>query len=178
MKDILIADKYARAFYHLFPEACTLDATDRLMRVHQFFLSHKQALFFVSLPQIDGAHKQKIIHMLVHKVGLVDAYCTLYMLLLNQKRASLIADVTMQLRTIILQKHKVLECTIASSILLDEGACQQLRSFFEQETGHIVKAQYVVDTSLIAGIALRSETYAWEYSVRKQLDMVRNSLIR
>lgn len=178
MKDILIADKYARAFYDLFPAACGLDVTDKLMRVHRFFLSHKQAIFFVSLPQIDIAHKQKTIHLLMHTVGLPDAYCTLYMLLLNQKRAYLIADVTMQLRTIILQKNKVLECTIASSILLDEEARLQLRSFFERETGRTIRAHYVVDASLIAGIALRSETYTWEYSVRKQLDMVRNSLIR
>lgn len=178
MSDLLIADKYARAFYRLFPHLCGLDVIEKLAHVHQFFLSHKQAIFFLSLPQIDDAHKQKTLEVLLLQIGLSDSYGTLYMLLISHKRVHLLADVTLQLRQIIMQKHNVLECTIASSVPLDEGVRMQLCSFFERETGRTVKACYVVDASLIAGIALRSDTYTWEYSVRKQLDMLRNSLVR
>lgn len=178
MKDLLIADKYARAFYHIFPQVCTLEVSEKLFRLHQFFLSHKEAIFFLSLPQIDDAYKQRTIQALLRTVGLSDEYGTLYMLLISQRRVHLIADATLRLRHIILEKYKVLECTIASSVSLDIAVRAQLNSFFEREIGRAIKAHYVVDTSLIAGIALRSDTYVWEYSVRKQLDMVRNSLIR
>ncbi len=72
----------------------------------------------------------------------------------------------------------MLECVVATTQELANSEREALNVFFGQQTKHDMRAQYVIDKTLIAGIALRSDTYAWEYSIKKQLHSIKQSLIR
>lgn len=177
MNDRVLANRYAQAFYTIFPQACSVKSSDLLHQMNQFFSGHKKILFLLSLPQLTIHDKKKALQTMVHAIGLPEVYCTLYMLLMQHKRTFLITEVGIQLRRLILQKNNIQECEIVSSVVLTDEAQRQLRLLFEKKIRCTIMAHYTVDTSLIAGIALKSDTLAWEYSVRKQLHMIKQSLL-
>lgn len=177
MNNAVLARRYAYAFYNIFPRACTLEKSDLLHHINHFFMEHRKMIFFLALPQLNVKNKKKAIQIIVHTIGLPEEYSTLYMLLIQHKRTFLITDVGVQLRHIILEKNNIKECEIVSSVILSNEIQEKIRVLFEQKIECTIKAHFTVDTTLIAGIALKSDTLAWEYSVRKQLHMIKQSLL-
>lgn len=178
MSDRALAHKYAQAFYDVYPNACKMNMLDAIKNVCTFFSAHKKVLFFLGLPQLDVQIKQDAIARILQELKAPIALSALFVLLIAQRRAVLIPRVCAQLRTLILQKNNTIECAITSVQELDAQERETLRAFFERETKHDIHAQYDIDKTLIAGIAMRSTTYAWEYSIRKQLHTIKQSLIR
>ena len=178
MSSGVLARRYAQAYCNLFSSSCTPNIIEKLAQMNAFFASHKKALFFLGLPQLALSVKKDALTALIEKIGLPKELDNLFLLLIAQKRAILIPQVCMQLRELILQKNDILECTVSSAQELMQEERDMLIAFFAQLTKHDIRAQYVIDKTLIAGIAMHSTTYAWEYSIRKQLHTINQTLIR
>jgi len=177
MNHRVLAHKYANAFYRLFKDICSLDLLDTLQEIATFFSHNKNALFLLNVPQVTLQIKNDALHTITQKIGLPSKINSLFMLLVAHKRASLLPQVCMQLRAIILQKNNMVECEIATTQALTASERMKLSNFFSAQIKHDIRAQYVIDKTLIAGIALRSDTYAWEHSIKKQLHTIKQSLI-
>ena len=174
----VLARRYAQAYCGVFSQSCTVDMIKKLSQMSAFFASHKKALFFLGLPQLALSIKKDALRALIKKVGVPEDILSLFLLLIAHKRAVLIPQVCMQLRQLILQKNNMLECVVSSVHELAQDERDTLTTFFAQRTKHDIRAQYVIDKTLIAGIAMQSTTYAWEYSIRKQLHTLNQTLIR
>jgi len=174
----VLARRYAQAYCAVFSNVCSLDMIEKLSHIHAFFMSHKKALFMLGLPQIALVVKREALLSITERVGLSSDIVNLFVLLIVQKRAGLIPQVCVQLRELVLDNNNMIECTISSAQELIQEEKRAFDAFFTQHTKHAIKARYVVDETLIAGIAMQSTTYAWEYSIRKQLHTVNQMLIR
>jgi len=178
MNNGVLAHRYAQAYYRVFSQSCTLDILEQLAQIASFFTSHKDALFFLGLPQLALAEKKDALVALVNKIGLPKKLIDLFLLLITHKRSILIPRVCVQLRKLILQKNDTLECVVSSAQELAQEERDTLIAFFAQRTKQNIRARYTIDKTLIAGIAMRSTMYAWEYSIRKQLHTINQMLIR
>jgi len=177
MKNYVLARRYARAYCGLFPHACNKDLIERLDSLCGFLAQHKKVLFFLGLPQLAVSVKRSALDAIMQKLSLPQELVSLFLLVIAHKRAALLPQVCMQLRELVLVQNGMLECTIAAAQELSAAEKDELITFFSREIGCKIRAQYAIDKTLIAGVALRSTTYAWEYSIHKQLQTINQQLI-
>lgn len=173
----MLARRYAQAYYNIFTDACTVQVVPRIKKLCSFFVTHKKSVFFLGLPQLTIKEKEAALKKLMSTLELPQEMVLVFLLLIVQKRAYLIPYVCEQLCCLILDKNNILECTIATSHALKESEKESVRDFFAQQTHRVVQPQYVIDKTLIAGISITSSLYQWEYSIRKQLQMINQKLI-
>jgi ATP synthase F1 delta subunit len=165
-----IACKYARAFLAVFPKACTLSNLHSIKTAHHFLRHHKNALFFLNLPQFNDERKKSLIADLVAYCSLPDAFTNLFFLLINHNRPFYVPEV---LACIIEQYKKQtnsVEFSLESSHSLHGDDIETMKHFLQKILQKNIIATSSVNTSLIAGIRLHSNEYVWEYSVRKQIN--------
>jgi F0F1-type ATP synthase delta subunit len=66
---------------------------------------------------------------------------------------------------------------IKSAVALSQQEKDQIEKFLARKTGQDNIYTYHVDTRLIAGVRLRSQTLLWEHSIAQQLRQLELSLV-
>lgn len=74
------------------------------------------------------------------------------------------------------REHKgLLEVTCRTAVPLTDEQVAAIHEFLHEKTGKKIILIMVIDSSLLAGIRLQSETFLWEYSIGRQLQALRAS---
>lgn len=173
-KETFVARKYARAYLNVFGNDFTIEQFQAFEALGTFLSQHQRVLFFLQLRHIDDQKKQVILQDIVTKLKIPASFMHLVNLLLKDKRASLLEEVVNQVANLYKELNHVIPIAITTSHELNETSCAIIRNFIAQKTSCIVLAHKTVDPTLIAGLRIQSDTLLWEYSVRKQLQQIRN----
>ncbi len=129
----------------------------RLRAVAQFLRDHRQHFVYAhrslysAIFEIFGFHEPDIQSMLV--------------LLEQQQRLLLLPDVLYRVIDRYKQRHDIEYCRVSSALSLTEAQAEKIKKLLERLSGKKLWCFYETDSSLIAGIRARSETFVWEDSV-------------
>lgn len=174
----VIAKKYANAFLNVFIDQLSSQTMQQVCLLGDFLVRNHLLLSFLQWPVLSGEVKIKALQDLVHQFSLGKPFERLIILLADQKRLYLIADVLKHICSLHAERRNILHFTIESSHDLTTDECLVIAQFLANITGASIIYDYKVDKNLIAGIRLQSNTHLWQYSIRTQLDTMKLPLIR
>jgi len=164
-----IARKYARAFLRVNHQRMNPDVVAAMVAFVADCRDQRQQFFYVWLSSMSIFAKKEIIRTWARRHNLNDLLDSLIKLLAEQGRLLLFIDVIEQIIIVHNEKQGIVEvrCFTAQPLLQEQ--LTNIRDFLNRLTGKTIVLVPVIDSSLIAGIRLQSETFLWEYSVAQQL---------
>lgn len=173
----VLAKKYATAFVNLAGKELDEREIGRLEKLRQFFRDGRELLFFFNLPLIEPSITQKVLDLLCADFSTKVLFKKLMTLVCEKHRALLIPDILQCIVNLYRNRHNRMAFAITSAQKLSDEEKRTVEEFLKTETQKIVDANYDLDPSLIAGLRAQSDTLLWEHSVKRQLRMLKRSLI-
>lgn len=168
-----IAKKYAKAFLKLYNSHLDERQITYAEEFISFLTSHKRALFYASfIPQSEEI--KNIFSKYFKEFKLLEIWLKLIDILQNHKRLDLLPLVFNNIIKFYNQNQKIYSITVASSIPLTENGKIPIINFLKEKIGSKVKINFIVDKSLIAGIKIYNDTLRWEYSIAKQIKLLKH----
>lgn len=164
-----LARKYAVAFLNVAGNKFEQKDLKALETVTIFFIANRTIALLFNLPGIKKNTINQVLEKLFGEFGTKELLKRLVALLLQHHRAFLLPDVLHQISDVYKQRTGIAQFQVHSSHALDEQQLQAALTFLGRITGKQVLYEYRVDSSLIAGLRLQSDTLLWEHSVKKQL---------
>lgn len=164
----VLANKYARAFYDLFKSEIDTNQVHNMLEIYAFLEENKNILVCMQLGLINQ-NVADIFKELFSKSKMPDSFNRIINLLLHDTRISLLPDIFKSLANLFFQEKNILITTIESSHKLTDTQKQTFLNFFAEQTGQKIILKERINTELIAGIKIYSDTKAWQYNVKNQI---------
>lgn len=177
VKDI-IAKKYALAFLHVYKAECDNLYIEKLAIFTKFISSSKIFQAILSRPSLPITKKKQIVELMAEKLGLRPCTKKLVLLLLKEKRIELLVDICKKILLLYKKQQNVEHFEITSSHKLLTEEEKIITEFIASQVSIKINANFTVDTSLISGIKIKSDTFIWERSINKQLQKIEQKLLR
>jgi F-type H+-transporting ATPase subunit delta len=174
----LLARRYATAFVNLFADTLSKETIKKLDALLVFLKHNTSAQLVLKLPSLSQAEQKRVLDRLFEHHGLDPMFTKLGDLLIRDVRVYLLEDIVRYIQQLYAEHHGIYSCTIKSSHSLTDAQIARLVEFAEYKTGKKIIYDLHIDPKLIAGVALRGKTFFWEHSVRRQLDCLKEPLIR
>ena len=171
--DMSIAKKYAQAFMSSFPRVITLSSLDTIHAAQQFLQTHRRTLYFLQLPQFTAEHRVSMLTDMVEHFSLSQDFIHLFLLLITHNRSFYIPAVLSWVIELYKKEHGIVNFTVMSAHHLTDNYRSIIKRFLDTMTGQNSICSFVLNTSLIAGMRMKSNECQWEYSVRKQLKQLK-----
>jgi F-type H+-transporting ATPase subunit delta len=164
-----IADKYAVAFLNVYGDRLTFDDSIKTNEAAQFLHQHPRALFLLKVPVIKQTVKEEGLRNFCRRFALPQVIDHIIDLLLEHKRAYLLADVFKAMVKQYQERHHISNIVIKSSTELPQPYRDEIVQFVDRQISGTKQYRYEVDPTLIAGIRIQSDTMLWEISIDKRL---------
>lgn len=172
-----IAKKYARAYLNICGQEHTFEDYCTMWRAAQFLSEHRSLLSYLSLSIVNEVDKKRFIDLFFEKFHLLLSLKQLFYLLLKNKHIHLAADTLRDIYAMYKTEHHIVDLKVTSSTDLSELQIKEIKQFFNEISGQQAQISYSINSSLIAGIRLQTDTYLWEYSIAQQLRKIKQELI-
>jgi ATP synthase F1 delta subunit len=167
---VIIARKYAQAFLNLYMDSITPAMYTQLIDMQTFLDKHRDALIYFRLPHIAVEAKIRLLDELGEKFKPSEPVKKLFEILIRHNRAQLLPVVLSKICECYRRRKNIVLFDIESSHELDRQAMVTLENFLAHNTGKNIMSKQHINRDLIAGIRLKSTTFLWEYSIRKQMN--------
>jgi ATP synthase F1 delta subunit len=167
--DTNVSKKYAQAFMHIYPKACTFNDLKKITVAQTFLQTHKKTLFFLQLPQFDQERRKSMVADLIDYFSLPHDLSAIILLLIEHNRSFYIPDVLQWIAHLYKEQIDTVEFSIKSTHDMSDQQIASIKKFLEHSLNKKIIGTPSLDPSLIAGLRLQSSDYLWEYSVRKQM---------
>jgi ATP synthase F1 delta subunit len=176
--ETILATRYAQAFFDIFQAYLSDDVIMRIDEVIALLQNDKRTFCIQAIPQYLVHDACKVLNtLLIDAAELPDVFKKLIVLLVRDRRTFLIRAVLKQIVRIYYQKKQIYKFCITSSHALNESQLESIEKFIAYQLHSTIIFTYRIDSSLIAGIRLHSAIHLWEYSVRKNLDTLYNTVM-
>lgn len=172
-----LCEKYAQAYLNLFEDKLSLADAENFMRAYQFLHGHHKITFFLKLSALSDEIKIKHLKLLCDKFSLPESVDDLIQLLLVHRRSSLFEYILQRISALYKKRVGIHDFAVNSAVALSEQDKEHIQDFLARTTGHDNIYTYHVDTRLIAGVRLQSQTLLWEHSIAQQLRQLELSLV-
>lgn len=173
----ILANRYAKAFLRSFGEDITFADFQKIKKVRDYLQEHSKELYFLQLPAITRKQKKELMHTVITKqFQLPSFFDTLFALLIRDKREQLVPVVFNSLYNMYQKMHNIESFSIESSSELSVEKLEKLKQFLARQTGADIIYTYTINPTLIAGLRMQSNTHYWEYSIKQQLQKIKQTL--
>ena len=129
-------------------------------------------------PSIRMEVKRGILEDLLSLAGLSDLAATFVRLLLEKGRLRYLPSVAETFEYLANERQGKVKVTVTSAAPLSAEEAERLKAGLEQATGKTVLIETVVEPPLIGGLVVRIGDRVLDGSIRHQLDVMRESLVR
>ncbi len=163
------AHTYAKAFLNVFGAALTKEMIHNISQAAQFLYEHRRALFLLKVSVIPESVKKRGVKELVARFDLPASIEQLFDLLLKRRRESLLAAVCQDIVKEYNKRHHHETVVVSSSCPLTEQQKKEVVCFANAQFPGTKKYIFKIDTGLIAGIKIMSDTLMWESSIDNYL---------
>jgi F-type H+-transporting ATPase subunit delta len=172
-----VAHRYAKALMEIAQEQGSFDTViDDVQTLRSAIEGSTDLRNLLASPIIDVHTKERILREIFGgKIGTVaDRFIAL---LATKGRAADLAAILRAFQHLLDIERNVVVATITTAVELDVAQRTRIEERIKQMSGHDVRAEYMVDPSLVGGFRARFEDKMIDASVRHQLERLRISLI-
>jgi ATP synthase F1 delta subunit len=168
-----LTQKYAQAFFNLYEKKLSDAVIDQII-VCANFLHQKQAFdAFLLLSIISQTEKINVLSKMCDSFCLPSEFLNLCRTLLDHRRIDLLSQILKKIACVYKEQKNVVNFTIYTSHDIDEDEKKTLISFIKNKNKKTIIADFLVDSTLICGIKIKSSTLQWERSIAKQLKNIK-----
>ena len=170
-----VAQRYAKALMDLAKEQGGMDVIiDDIRTISRAIDGSRELQLLLHSPVVDVRKKESILRQIFSgKVGtVVDRFISLLTL---KGRGADLPVILQAFEHLIDRERNVMPATITTAVELDAPQRERLEQKIAALSGHKVRANYVVDPTLIGGFRARFEDQMIDASVRHQLDRLHES---
>lgn len=172
MQNLILAKKYARAFIALYADQLTWNELEKIKKFNIYLKEHKETLFYAQLSALDNHMVEKTFKTLLSDFELIYATNNLVALLIQHKRLFLVSNILDYIIKLMKERLNIMEFVIESAAELDNGQRDYIINFLSRSTKKTIVYTTKINRCLIAGVRAYSDTVGWEFSVRKQLEVL------
>ncbi len=160
-----VVSVYAKSFYEGLPKN-SLDVVIEELKQFAGWLSESPELkrTLVS-PMLSREHKATILKDVLTKVKADKATMQVLIILGEKRRLEGVGGIAQQLEDLKLQSEGIIPIFVSSGLALDSSRQKQVEARFEKLLNKKVKANYVVEPALIAGVSVTAAGKTYEGSM-------------
>lgn len=129
-------------------------------------------------PSCSQADKAAIIDAVAAKLKLSDLFKNFVMVLLENKRLGLIADINEAFQALFDERAGRVKAEVILPYEPDKAESEEIRIGLEKATGKDVVMDVTVDPELIGGVVAKVGSLVYDGSVRTQLENIKNNIMR
>jgi F-type H+-transporting ATPase subunit delta len=172
-----VAKRYAKALFGLAKDQGKLDKVETdFNELDKLIDKSSEFGAFLLNPLISGSDKSMMLKDLFK--GKVDDLTFNFIQLINEKkRSSLLPDVILQFKSMMLEYNNQVEGELISAVELSKNQVNQIQQNIETATGKSVILKQRIETDVIGGFVLKIQDRVFDNSIRCQLNKLREKFI-
>ena len=163
------ASAYAHAYLNLYEKELNRASIEAIDQAAHFLHEHRRALFLLKVPVMGEAVKRDGMRELQKRFQLPNSILNLFDLLLHNGVAGLLAAIFSCIVHEYYKRNSIEQIRIISSYDLSESEKKEWKAFADARFPGEKEYRFEVDTRLIAGIKIMSDTMLWESSIERYL---------
>ncbi len=129
-------------------------------------------------PLFSGADREKAVKQVSGKIGVSDSTAKFVLYLSEQMAVSQLDRVIQTLTALYLEKKKRAKATVVLPVDTGKRYDDFLKPSLKKLTGREVDLEYVVDPSLLGGVVIKVGSTLYDSSLRGQLRLLKDDLIK
>lgn len=170
-----LSKKYATAFLNV----STFDMHDytRVLIVHKLLRERREILSLLHAQ----LHVNEAVEQFLN-IAFGECHSYVYLkkmvhLLFHHRRIILLPQVLEWIAALYVERQQILFFVVASSSVLDADMQHTVVKYLERLSTKKVFAEFVIDERLLLGIRARTDALLWEYSAKRQLAQIVESVM-
>jgi len=177
MTDQIVSKRYALALFNAAESAgLTQDIQENLASISELWEKNAELRAFLEAPQIATEEKGKILQISFR--GKISPLLLQFLLfLLSKGRLQQISEINSQYYRLLKEKIGLVEALVITASPLDEKLSLPLKQTLEKKTGKKVSLIFKTDPNLIGGIRVIMGNQVIDYSIRTELDKLKENLL-
>ncbi len=165
----MLARKYAQACINIFLDQINDQDCQNIKQAKQFLRVNHKIILLLGVPSLDFAEKKQALDLFADHFELPEVIKKLLFQLLKDNRTELMHEVLRALYRLYNESKKIMAFEITSSHQISDHDIGIIECFLAHTTKRVIIYEYKVNSQLIAGIRMQSDTFLWEHSIRKHL---------
>lgn len=151
---------------------------NELNALSNLMLKNKEFRDLIMSPNFTDAEKETILRAIGNKLGLKDETIKFVSNLARLRAGSALADIIKIALSIYLDKKKKAKVTVFTPFSIGDTYEGRLKASLNKLTGKDVDIEYVRDESLIGGMLIRVGSSMYDGSIKGQLRLLKNELVK
>lgn len=179
MIEAMVAKRYARALLDLALEGGnkTVDAyAGQLKKFQSLCDLHPEFLPTLANHHFDLFARERIVNQIAKQLGFDERFCNFLKLLIHKGRIELFAFVLEAYNTLANEATKRSILKVVSASELPEKDYQNLVEHFQRETGREIILVKNIDPTLLGGVRVHLGDRVYDYSIKGQLERLKERL--
>jgi ATP synthase F1 delta subunit len=172
LKEMMLAKKYAIAFFNCYSNDFTLEDNDSCRNLEYFLKKNIYFYMTLRIPSIPSKTKKATIKKILHPFALKKSIFTLIDILLDHGRIDILHHVLLLIRREYNKRNGIEFFKITSSHPLTAPEKIIMKKLLQGMTNKTIVTSFSIDQSLIVGLRTQSMTSLWERSIRKELSHI------
>lgn len=178
VRDYTLSQRYATAFLHAYH--ATLNDKDKISLIDSilFLKQKRKVLQLLYCTPFNKEIPALVINALPLSTKMKKLCLRLSLLLMRNRRMNLFILIIQNIVIAWDRLDTLFRFVISSTCPLQASQKNILVRFLQRETHGTALCTFKEDTSLIAGITITSDTYAWSNALRDRLKVIKHSIIQ
>lgn len=172
-----VAKRYAKALFGLAKDQGKLDKVEMdFNELDKLIDKSSEFGAFLLNPLISSSDKSMMLKD-IFKGKVNDLTFNFIQLINEKKRSSLLPDVILQFKSMMLEYNNQVEGELISAVELSKNQVNQIQQNIEKATGKSVILEQRIETDVIGGFVLKIQDRVFDNSIRCQLNKLREKFI-
>jgi len=177
VKNSVLARRYAKALFMVAKEENTVaDYAGKLNELSEVYRSEPVVQDGLVNPMYPLEARSKVMTYLAEQVGASATLANFLKLLVQKKRAGIIADIAEAYQDMVDADQNVCKGKLRSAIALDDTLQEKVKATLEKITGKTVILSTEVDPSILGGIVAQVGDLVLDGSLKTQLSELKESI--
>jgi len=178
VKQIILAKRYAKAFFSLGKEQKKVDTyAESLAAIAELYEnSDLEVADALTNPLYPLEARQKVMAKIAESVD-ADAILTSFLnLLIEKKRVDVLPEIAREVQVMVDREENISHGSVTSATKLNKALLKKIQATLEKITGNKVILETQVDPSIIGGIVAKVGDLVLDGSIRTQLNGLKESI--
>ncbi|HEB75483.1 MAG TPA: ATP synthase F1 subunit delta [Nitrospirae bacterium] len=172
------AKKYARMLFNVTGVETAERAMAELSIVNELMGASKEIRNFFISPLFDEDERRRTIEGLAERLGFCSEVKRFLVFIAQRKAVSALPDIIRHFMNIYFEKKRKAKATVVTPFRFDGEYEERLVASLRKLTGRDVDVEYVYDPELIGGIVVKVGSTMYDSSLKGQLRLLKEELIK
>ena len=173
-----LINRAARAFMNTVDIDLIPQCLRELENIRDLLDKNRDVRGFFMNPLFTPEEREKVLNVLKDRISLSDSTVKFLRFLLEEKAVSGLNEIIKKITVIYLDKKKKAKATVITPVSIDRMYDERLRVALRNLTGREVDIDYVIDPALLGGIVVKVGSTMYDSSIRGQLRLLKENLIK